>query len=933
MQDFDDREVQLALLRTELLKSVSGSKNGKVENQMVLDLTVKTNVSRNTIRRVLLLETPPKDYFPRMDTRELLVQYLGYSDWADFIRVMKQRDYTSHDLEQKTVFDSLPEDIQLPNKPFKYLQYYKREDARIFFGRGKAVAKLIDYLFSPLSEKVLLIYGQSGVGKSSFLTAGVLPRLEKNWKPLYFRLSKESSVLDEIELQKLNTPAIWVIDQAEVVFDPSINDPERVLSKVLRFTQMVLESREDDRILISFRKEYFAEFDALLDRQEIGFKKFYLEPLAPPEVREVIEGINISKSAQLKYELKIDRNLVEEITYLVSSDTDSPVAPTLQVILSKLWDESTLNGKWPPHFSLELFQKQFEKNGHILDDFIEERLDILSHKQRHWVAGGLAIDLLEFFVSPISTSEDRSKKEVLNRYGHINDIMLLIQEFINCHLIAEASSPEKAVFRLSHDALAPLIKSRFDSSVLVGQMARRLLTNRVFVQNLPAEYTQDSVFSISDLEIIEAGKLHTQKLSSLEEEFIKISLAFWESEGRKKRRRRFLFAGTLLGFLAAFLISIFLFRDNQKEQQDRADLLHKEVQTSMLGWDFETKTVLSKYRDLQELGYHQQEIELDLLSAVSELSFHQYIPTFKPFLPFADKAILNDTNRRLFFGEYAYLALLAKDTLLADQSLSYLSGRTVREFNGNIANDFQIQFAEEITKWDAKYFPEWIPVQLNPGDTSTIFLCSKTELTYRDITFFLNIAQLNPEWIEDSCSFFKRNKDGPFFQVNGWRMPPSASPMRAAQISWVGADLYCDWFGFDIPYEYEWIAAARDDWEAILANTSQIDSFYSPTYQGFLPTNFPQAMDSLAWTYTSARNSVKDVCTKSFPFFKFCDMFGNVNEWLQDSVFVNDSGALHRKFKGGSMAQISDLEIFSLEGVLHETIYTPIDVGLRPIIR
>lgn len=932
MQDLDDRAVQLALLRAELLKSESGSKNGKLENQMVVDLTAKTNVSRNTIRRIFLLETPPKDYFPRMDTRELLVQYLGYVDWADFVRVMKQRGHSNFDLEYKTDFSSLPPDIKLPNEPFKYLQHYKREDARIFFGRGKAIGRLLEYFLSPLAERVLLIYGQSGVGKSSFLTAGFLPRLENNWKTYYLRLSKEISVLDQVEFQKQNSPVIWVIDQAEVIFDSRINNLEQILSNILHFIEMVLDRHIGDRILISFRKEFFAEFDAFLNSMGVGFKKFYLEPLTPPEVREVIEGINRSQDARLKYELKIDKNLVEEITYLVMSDSDSPIAPTLQVILSKLWDKSTQNGKWPPHLSLELFHKQFEKNGHILDDFIEERLGILYNKRKDWVAGGLAIDLLEYFVSPISTSEDRSKTDVVERYQHVNDIPTLIQELINNHLISESSSSGIAVFRLSHDALAPLIKNRFDSSVLIGQKARRLLKSRVYNPELASENTSDDVFSKLDLEIINQGKPNTRKLNAKEEETIIISRAFWESDRKKKKRRMFILTGTILGFLIASLISILLFKLNQKEQQERADLLYKEVQSNLSEWNFNTEEVISKYQELLDLGNHQNEIESSLVYAVGELAYHQFIPSFRPFLKFGDISIRSVSNRKKFFGEYAYLALLAKDTLLATQAIGYLNDST-DEPPENISEYFQAQFDRELTFWDAKYFPEWVSVQLIPGDTSTNFLCSKTELTYSDITFFLNIIQFEPEFIEDNPPFIKQNNDSPIYQGSGWRMPSRASSSRAAPISWVGADFYCKWFGFSIPYENEWIAAAREDWEAILARSANIDSFNTPRFKLYRPMDVPKAMDSLAWTYTSARNSVKDVCSKSFPFFKFCDLFGNVSEWLQDSVVVTNTGAIHRKIKGGSMAQISDLQIFSLDGVLHEAIFTPTDVGLRPIIR
>lgn len=65
-----------------------------------------------------------------------------------------------------------------PSKPYKGLAYYGQDDAPLFVGRQSDVNRCVSYLAEP-ATRVLLLYGQSGCGKSSFLRAGLIPTLEE----------------------------------------------------------------------------------------------------------------------------------------------------------------------------------------------------------------------------------------------------------------------------------------------------------------------------------------------------------------------------------------------------------------------------------------------------------------------------------------------------------------------------------------------------------------------------------------------------------------------------------------------------------------------------------------------------------------------------------------------------------------------------------
>ena len=66
----------------------------------------------------------------------------------------------------------------LPETPYRGLQRFTRDEAAVFFGRGRAIRELYNLVIDPGTRPVILYYGPTGVGKSSVLDAGLVPRLE-----------------------------------------------------------------------------------------------------------------------------------------------------------------------------------------------------------------------------------------------------------------------------------------------------------------------------------------------------------------------------------------------------------------------------------------------------------------------------------------------------------------------------------------------------------------------------------------------------------------------------------------------------------------------------------------------------------------------------------------------------------------------------------
>ena len=79
---------------------------------------------------------------------------------------------------------------KVPESPYKGLRPYKEEDARFFFGRDKD----IDIILANLrAYRLTVLYGPSGVGKSSILHAGVVHRIKQQEKK-----KQESSTMPKL---------------------------------------------------------------------------------------------------------------------------------------------------------------------------------------------------------------------------------------------------------------------------------------------------------------------------------------------------------------------------------------------------------------------------------------------------------------------------------------------------------------------------------------------------------------------------------------------------------------------------------------------------------------------------------------------------------------------------------------------------------------
>src|SRR2546430_1797332 len=68
--------------------------------------------------------------------------------------------------------------LRPPKTPYKGLMYYTAEDIALFAGRNEDFIRCAT-LIAEWKTRLLLLHGPTACGKSSFLRAGLIPRLEQ----------------------------------------------------------------------------------------------------------------------------------------------------------------------------------------------------------------------------------------------------------------------------------------------------------------------------------------------------------------------------------------------------------------------------------------------------------------------------------------------------------------------------------------------------------------------------------------------------------------------------------------------------------------------------------------------------------------------------------------------------------------------------------
>jgi len=388
--------------------------------------------------------------------------------------------------------------------PFKFLDAYEKNDKDIFFGREKEIELLYNTTFK---TNLMLVYGQSGTGKTSLIQCGLANRFrETDWFDIYIRRRKNINASLQREIRKKAVtpieqgaavseavqslyldflkPVYLIFDQFEELFILGTKEEQQ---EFFKSTALLLKApggggkkRVTCKIIFVMREEYIAllyDFEKVVP--ELFDNRIRVEPMHLSNVEGVIRG---SASA---FEIRVDQP-DETVKQIIDNNKDKKGTvqlPYLQVYLDRLYKEAEAAQPSNPIIFTPGLVAKIGKISDVMAVFLDE--------QTEQVQQGLNLEHPD--------APDESVWQVLNQFATVEGTSLPMQkeilylksplreDIINYCLtglekarILRLSEKDKT-YEIAHDALAQriddkrsveektflkiekLVKDRFDS--------------------------------------------------------------------------------------------------------------------------------------------------------------------------------------------------------------------------------------------------------------------------------------------------------------------------------------------------------------------------------------------------------------------------------------------------------------------------------------
>ncbi len=378
-----------------------------------------------------------------------------------------------------------------PTRPYKFLDYYTENDQGLFFGREEEIENICSRI---LSRRSFLLYGRSGVGKSSILRAGVIPRLQdqghrtciirsftdplQNMQRMVRRLVSGNGAggfdPDGVSLQELlhrNWPGpasriVVMLDQFEEFF-LLLDEQGRKA-----FVEELAVIMEDDALPLQFvfvmREDMLAEMSRLKPAvPEIFHHEYRLSRLTSEQAAQAITGPAWRVGCRFEDAL-VDR-LLEDL-----SDQDAVDPPHLQIVCDTLYDQRDTK-----NLITESAYDQLGGASQILADYLARVLRRFSAADLSVVQQVLlALISAEERLIVVREADLATRIQAGDRYD-AEALGKLLGELVDARIVRRRNQEGEGWLELAHECMIPEVSRWLTGSVYEAKQARSLLERSV----------------------------------------------------------------------------------------------------------------------------------------------------------------------------------------------------------------------------------------------------------------------------------------------------------------------------------------------------------------------------------------------------------------------------------------------------------------------
>jgi hypothetical protein len=250
----------------------------------------------------------------------------------------------------------------MARSPYKFLDYYEftDDDARLFFGRKRETQILLSDI---LVARLVVLFAETGTGKTSLINAGVRPHLKKRgYETFLIRVRADPAASARAELRShpairnlrgdtfaeelahvakdLGRPIVLFFDQFEEFFISTFRENPKHFQAFIEDMGRLYENENSGvHIVFSLREDWFVEMDHFRDEIPTIFHNESNLRLSWFDAEQASEAITEPAAV---VGVQVDKTLVNQLlSDLLAIEKRGIVPAHLQILCHTLWEHRT----------------------------------------------------------------------------------------------------------------------------------------------------------------------------------------------------------------------------------------------------------------------------------------------------------------------------------------------------------------------------------------------------------------------------------------------------------------------------------------------------------------------------------------------------------------------------------------------------------------